>query len=249
MQCPSCNHLNISDFPFCEECLTLLPKRPGSELAFELDMASEKPRGERGKWPPFPWNPKDLEHKVFGREKTIDSLLKNWGEVVSTWTGTLHLLVSEFGMGKNQVVRKLAERARLQEPQGRVIVVKCPEKAGVYGLWDHVIRSLFDIPMDASPEDAGEQLLMEVRNYLPREAEEVAGLVADLIGFVVPNRKPEMEQPGADAVMSRSAGALYRLLQAVAREPMLLVVVQANRASAHLPLAAALETSLKSLQR
>ena len=57
-----------------------------------------------------------------------------------------------------------------------------------------------------------------------------------------------MQQPGADAVMSRSAGALYRLLQAVAREPMLLVVVHANRASAaSLALAAALETSLKAL--
>lgn len=248
MQCPSCQHVNISDFPFCENCLALLPTRPGNELAFDLDMAAEQPRRNRGSWPPFPWNPSSLEHKVFGREKTIESLLVDWGNVVSTWTGTLHLLVSEFGMGKNQVVRQLAKQAKLKEPQGRVIVVRCPEKAGVYGLWNHVIRSLFDIPMDSSPEDAGEKLLLEVRNYLPSEAEEVAGLVSDLIGFRLPNRKPELEQPGADAVMSRSAGALYRLLQSVAREPMMLVIVQANRASAaSLALAAALETSLKSL--
>jgi tetratricopeptide (TPR) repeat protein len=248
MQCPSCGHLNISDFPFCEECLTLLPKRPGSDLAFELDMNEDEPKKDVGKWPPFPWNPRKLEHKVFGRDKQIQTLLDSYGEVVSTWTGTLHLLVSEFGMGKNQVVKKLAERARIQEPQGRVVVIKCPEKGGVYILWDHIIRTLFEIPMSASPEDAGEILLREVQHYLPSEATEVAGLVADLVGFVVPNRVPEMQQPGADAVMSRSAGALYRLLQAVAREPMLLVVVQANRASAaSLALVAALETSLKSL--
>ena len=132
MQCPNCGHHNISDFPFCEECLTLLPKRPGSDLAFELDLANEGPKKNAGNWPPFPWNPQDLEHKVFGRDKQIQTLLDCWGDVVSTWTGTLHLLVSEFGMGKNQVVKKLAERARIQEPQGRVVVIKCPEKGGVY---------------------------------------------------------------------------------------------------------------------
>ena len=137
-------------------------------------------------------------------------------------------------MGKNQVVKKLAERARIQEPQGRVVVIKCPEKGGVYILWDHIVRTLFDIPMNASPEDAGTILLREVQHYLPSEADEVAGLVSDLVGFVIPEREPEMQQPGADAVMSRSAGALYRLMQAVAREPMLLVVVHANRASASL---------------
>ena len=40
--------------------------------------------------------------------------------------------------------------------------------------------------------------------------------------------------------MSRSAGALYKDSQTVSREPMLLVIVQANRASAaSLALAAA----------
>ena len=99
--------------------------------------------------------------------------------------------------------------------------------------------------MNASPEDAG--TIGSARcSIIPSEADEVAGLVSILLDSL-PEREPEMQQPGADAVMSRSAGR-YRLLQAVAREPMLLVVVHANRASAaSLALAAALETSLKAL--
>ena len=248
MQCPNCGHDNVSEFPFCEECLVLLPKRPDSELSFDLEAAAVRPKIGGDNWPPFPWNPETLEHRVFGRDKTIDTLLARWDHVVTTWTGSLHLLVSEFGMGKNQVTKHLAERARIQQPQGRVVVIRCAEKSGTYGLWNQVIRALFDIPMNASPEDAGEKLLQEVRNYLPSEADEVAGLVGDLVGFKLPNRQPELVNPGGDAVMSRSAGALYRLMQSVSREPMLLVIVQANRASAaSLALAAALETALKTL--
>ena len=66
----------------------------------------------------------------------------------------------------------------------------------------------------------------EVQHYLPSEADEVAGLVSDLVGFVIPEREPEMQQPGADA--DESCWCTYRLLQAVAREPMLLVVVHAT---------------------
>ena len=123
--------------------------------------------------------------------------------------GLLHLLVSEFGMG-GESRQASTERARIQQPQGRVVVIRCAEKSGTHGLWNQVIRALFDIPMNASPEDAGEKLLQEVRNYLPSEADEVAGLVGDLVGFKLPNRQPELVNPGGDAVMSRSAGALYR---------------------------------------
>ncbi len=41
MKCPSCGHLNLTDFPFCEECLTSLPVRPGTSGlgGFDLDRA------------------------------------------------------------------------------------------------------------------------------------------------------------------------------------------------------------------
>ena len=52
MKCPACAHENVSDFPFCEECLTLLPARPGNELAFELDVETETQKEQVAGWPP-----------------------------------------------------------------------------------------------------------------------------------------------------------------------------------------------------
>ena len=83
MECPSCNHVNISDFPFCEECLTLLPKRPDSDLAFDLDVEHEQTPTKSGQWPPFPWNP-ETRAQGFWRDKPIQTLLDSWRDVVST---------------------------------------------------------------------------------------------------------------------------------------------------------------------
>ena len=105
MQCPSCQHENVSDFPFCEECLTLLPARPGNKLAFELDIAAvEEPEIAAG-WPPFQWNPSKLTNRLIGRDKVLDELVTAWSATTSTWTSRLQLLVSEFGMGKGQITR------------------------------------------------------------------------------------------------------------------------------------------------
>ena len=247
MKCPNCGYNNVSDFPFCESCLELLPTRPGNELAFELDENSSSDSGDHARgWPPFPWNPTTLEDRLIGREKAIESLLAGWNEVVRKWTGRLHLLVSEFGMGKNQVVAHFAREAIRREPQAQVVRIKCPEHGGAYRMWDVIIRALFDISPEADPEEAGTALLKAAERVLPDEHREIVTLIADLVGYRVPGHLGPSVGVDQEAQASRSAGALSRLLQAVARDPLLVVIGQANRSTAaSLALVGSLEASLK----
>ena len=246
MKCPACGHENVSDFPFCEECLTLLPARPGNTLAFELDVGASEERKQTKGWPPFPWNPARMRNRLIGRDKSLDELLSAWDKTVKSWTGRLHLLVSEFGMGKGQVSRRLAEEAIRREPQGLVVSIRCPERGGPYRMWDAVIRGLFNIDETAGPAEAGARLLDGVGEYLTDEVEEVAGVIADLVGYRLPGRRGAVDSVEGEAIVSRGAGALSRLLGAVAQEPLMLIISQANRGSvASLSLVGALEASLK----
>jgi len=247
VKCPNCSYNNVSDFPFCESCLELLPTRPGNELAFELDEvnATKSEDHTRG-WPPFPWNPPNLEDRLIGREKAIESLLDGWNEVVRKWTGRLHLLVSEFGMGKNQVVVHFAREAIRREPQAQVVRITCPEHGGPYRMWDVILRTLFDISLEASPEEAGTALLKAAQRVLPDESREMVTLVADMVGYRISGHLAPTTVTDQEALASRSAGALSRLLEAVARDPLLIIVSQANRSTAaSLALAGSLEASLK----
>ncbi|MEE2757355.1 MAG: tetratricopeptide repeat protein [Myxococcota bacterium] len=245
MKCPSCQHENVSDFPFCEECLTLLPARPGNELAFELDIATTQEPEVVAGWPPFPWNPSRLPNRLVGREKVLHELLNGWTTTVSTWTSRLHLLVSEFGMGKSQITRRLAADAKKREPDAKIIRVRCPERGGPYRLWDVILREMFEIPDTATGIEFADLLRAGVGQYLQEEATEVARAIADLLGYQFEGQKVSGEGDG-EAVVSRGVGALSRLLTAVASEPFLLIVAQANRgSSSSLALMGALEASLK----
>ena len=74
---------------------------------------------------------------------------------------------------------------------------------------------------------------------------EVASVIGDLLGYQIPGHTAAKATEG-EAIVGRGAGALSRLLTAVASEPLLLVISQANRGSASsLALAGALEASLK----
>ena len=245
-KCPNCGYNNVSDFPFCESCLELLPTRPGNELAFELDVSASQNEDHAHGWPPFPWNPPDLEDRLIGRDKATGKLVEGWNEVVRKWTGRLHLLVSEFGMGKNQVVVHFAREAIRREPQAQVVRITCPEHGGPYRMWDVVLRALFDVPAEADPEEAGRLLLQAAEKRLPEEAREIVGLIADLVGYRIPGHLSASPSTDPEALVSRSAGALSRLLEAVARDPLLIIVTQADRGtSASLALAGSLEASLK----
>lgn len=253
MNCPSCSHQNLSDFPFCEQCLAFLPVRSGLSArgALDLDDAEGTPGGQPGpKWPPFPWNPHDLIDPLIGRDRAVRALMTGFEEVVSTWKARIHLLVSESGMGKSRVATAFIEAAREREPDVRVVRARCPARGGPFRMWDAIVRAALEMPADADGIEAGARLLAAVREALPEDAAnatEIAGPIAWLLDWDVEG-KPQ-PGPGVDheALVGRGTGALGRLLATISvARPILIVVDHANSASARsLALAGAIEATVK----
>ena len=250
MKCPSCGHLNLTDFPFCEECLTSLPMRPGTSGAggFDLDRAGGGTATASGEWPAFPWNPKELANPVIGRDRAIKRLVAGFAETTATWTSRLQLLVSEYGMGKARVGKELGRRAVEHDADSLVVVARCPATGGTFRMWDAVLRAAFDIPGSADPAAAGLKLTEAVREFLPDELDDVVGSISHLVGYDTPSRPEPGPAVDVEALNGRGSAALSRLLAAMSiKRPLLIIVNNANRASARsLALASAVEATLKS---
>ena len=251
MKCPACKHQNLTDFPFCEQCLTLLPVRPGTSGAggFDLDRASPGAfdADDLASWPPFPWNPRKLEDPVIGRERAIKELAEGFNSVVETWTSRVHLLVSEYGMGKARVAKALVESAGKTHADAQIIRARCPATGGPFRMWDALLRAICEVPSAGDALDAGARLIATVQEVLPEEALEIAGPIAHLVDWEVESRP--RRGPGIDdeALNGRGTAALIRLLAAMSiQRPLLLIVDNANRASARsLALAGAVDATLK----
>ena len=251
MKCPSCQHQNLTDFPFCEQCLTLLPVRPGTSGAggFDLDRggAGDFEADFLSSWPPFPWNPRKLPNPVIGRERALKQLSGGFDAVVETWTARIHLLVSEYGMGKARLARALADAATKTHPDARVIRARCPATGGPFRMWDALLRALCEVPSSGDTVEAGARLVATLQEALPEEAAELIGPIAHLLDWEVdsrPRRGPGIDE---EALNGRGTAALIRLLAGLSiQRPLLIIVDNANRASARsLALAGAIEATLK----
>ncbi len=201
----------------------------------------------RGKWPPFEWNPADLDNALIGREAALADLVRAFEDVVTGWAMRIQLLVSEYGLGKSRLSSAFVDEARSREPATFVVRVRCPATGVHYRMWDTILRAAFDVPAAADDVEAGALLVQAVERYLPEEAAEVAALIAWLVGYEVCG-KPVLPV-GADdeALIARCVGALGRLLEAIALErPLLILVRKANHASARdFALASALEATIE----
>ncbi len=243
MKCLECQHENVSDFPFCEVCLELLPSQSDT-LAFDLSdyegNTAEAP--VEPSYQPFAWNPPGTTDTLIGREKAIEELLEGWDVVRKTWTGRIQLLVGESGMGKGRVGAAVGDEAKRREPDARVVRVECPQQGGAYRMWDAVLRQLFDIPPLADGDVAVGRIELGLIDYLPEQATQVASLVGQLVGYKTSQTEP---LTGAAAV-GPGSGALVRLLATMAYEPLIIVIDRANRSTREsMELAAVIEAALK----
>jgi tetratricopeptide (TPR) repeat protein len=251
MKCPSCKHQNLTDFPFCEQCLALLPIRPGTSGAggFDLDRAAPGAfdADDLATWPPFPWNPRKLPDPIMGRERAIKQLAEGFDAVVDTWTSRIHLLVSEYGMGKARVAKALADAASKRHADTLLIRARCPASGGPFRMWDALLRAICEVPASGDAVEAGARLVATVEEALPDEVLEIAGPIAHLLDWEVDSRP--RRGPGIDdeALNGRGTAALIRLFAAMSiQRPLLVIVDNANRASARsLALAGAIEATLK----
>ncbi|PKN58483.1 MAG: hypothetical protein CVU56_05655 [Deltaproteobacteria bacterium HGW-Deltaproteobacteria-14] len=219
-------------------------------MLFDGDATTARPDEAmvpRGKWPPFPWNPSDLDNPVIGRDEARKSLMGAFEDVVTDWIVRVQLLVSEYGMGKSRLMAAFVDEARAREPETTVVRVKCPPTGGPYRLWDAILREAFGIPSAAEAAEAGALLHQAVEQHLPEGAAEVTALIAYLVGYDVPGRPVIAVGADEDALVARCVGALGRLLEAMAfSRPLLLIVSHANRASARdFSLASAVEATVK----
>ncbi len=204
----------------------------------------DEPMTPRGKWPPFPWNPSDLDNPMVGRDEALDELGAAFEEVLRDWLVRIHLLVSDYGLGKSRLLSTFVEQAREREPGTFVIEVRCPMAGaggGPYRLWDAVVRAAFRVPGDADALLAAAHVRRAVERWLDHDAAE---LIAHLVG---PGEPAALGVDEDEALMARSVGALGRLLEALSFEkPLLILVDDANRASARdFALASALGAALK----
>ncbi len=194
----------------------------------------------RGKWPPFPWNPADLDNPLIGRDEALSELARAFEDVVSDWMVRIQLVVSDYGLGKSRLMSAFIAAALEREPSTSCIEVRCPNAGGgggPYRLWDAVVRKAFDVPAEADAIEAGALVRRGVERYLPSD---LATLVSQVVGA------PSTEQDD-DASMARCIGAIGRLFEALAFEkPLLIVVDDANRASARdFALASAFASTVK----
>jgi tetratricopeptide (TPR) repeat protein len=248
MKCPACQHENLSDFPFCEQCLELLPAlgagRAGGFDLLEDGPSATAPMGST--WPPFPWNPRDLQNPLIGREKAVAALVAGFEEVRKGLHARIHLLVSAYGLGKSRVVGAMVKRARELEEDTRVVRTRCPNAGRPFRMWDGVIRATFAIPTDADPESAGAHLVQALEDDDIDEAKELATLIGALLGYQIPGVRASFDEDD-EAVVGRGTAAISRALGAVAAKRTLLIVVEnANAASRpSLTLASSLEATLR----
>lgn len=200
---------------------------------------TDEPMPARGQWPPFPWNPPDLDNPLIGRDEALDSLARAFEDVVSDWMVRIQLVVSDYGLGKSRLMSAFIAAARGREPSTAVIEVRCPVAGGgggPYRLWDAVVRRAFDVPAEADALEAAALVRRGAERYLTPE---LAALVSQVVG---PQRDNDDE-----AAMARVIGAIGRLFEALAFEkPLLVVVDDANRASSRdFALASALTNTVK----
>jgi tetratricopeptide (TPR) repeat protein len=250
MNCPSCGHTNLSDFPFCEQCLTLLPERPEARPVWSFDL--EDPGGgdhgeRRSDWPPFPWNPSDLPNPLIGRERSLKELKTAWDEVVKTWTTRIHLLTGEYGIGKGRLATELARYAIGIDSTTRVVRVACSSSSGPYRLWDLVIRQLFEIPEAAHGPEARACLQSALEARPEGRGAEAARMIGWLLGYDRHRETENLDAMEREAQVGRASGALIRVLDGLSKErPLLIIADDANRVPASsLALAGAIEATLK----
>ena len=99
LKCPNCDHNNLSHFPFCEQCLTVLPVDTEGTKGppFQQDRmvtGEDEPNTSHVAWPAFPWNPRNLKEPLIGRDYAIAELEAGWSDVLKNWRGRIHLLLA-----------------------------------------------------------------------------------------------------------------------------------------------------------
>jgi class 3 adenylate cyclase/tetratricopeptide (TPR) repeat protein len=156
---------------------------------------------------------------LIGREEELKTLLAG-ATAAQGGSGRIIEIVGEPGAGKS----RLLEEVRRREPELRLLTAQCGQyaRSSPYFAMRAMLRSIAGIPIDASPDDAGERLTSFITQVAP---EQTAWLPLLAIPFEaqIPIT-PEVERVAPQFRRARSHTAVADVITATITDPTLILV-------------------------
>jgi tetratricopeptide (TPR) repeat protein len=241
MRCPSCGHINITHFGFCEVCLSILDLSPDVRDALQGDGAfaeeritpapTDGPHAGRVR-KALPWLPKN-EPEAFVHEAIVIDLAERFHRAANEGRCERVVITGDSGMGKTRLVREFLTAINA-EPKYVFAADGHDDGVGPLSLFRGLLKSRYGISPDLDPIAAAEALHQEI--VALHEAEDPvrdAHLIGHLVGLTI-RSSPYLvvASDELEGVRHRAMQALTRLLVRDARQrPLLLIIDEFHLAS------------------
>ncbi len=234
MRCPSCSHVNITHFGFCEKCLSILdPSSPAAEALRTPGLFAEEGAGVESESKEsdapvrkmLPWLSPDVP-EVFMHDARVRELEGKYNRAAIEGRCERVLVYGDPGMGKTRFVREFMHAI---EPQPKYIFMADAhdDGAGPLALFRSLLKSRYGIGSEVDPIEAANRLYDEIvaLHDVPDPMHD-----AHLIGFLLDmsiRKSPyvALRSEEQEGLKFMALQALTRLLIRDARQRALLIVV------------------------
>lgn len=247
MDCPRCGHANVSNFRFCEVCLSPLASAEAGDHALpdvvgqffdDADLIEASPVvSSRGAVAvtrfELPWLPRGHRLGLQGRDGDVEAIGALVADALSASQGQALLVRGELGSGRSRLLVAVADGVRAKVPGTRFLVCSAQGCHRPYSLVERLLRLRFDIPDYLGGTIAGERFERAGEALFgDATGAEVARTCGPMLGFHFWNEHDIDFEDRLEA--SRRAGeALHALwLRDLHEAPAVLVVDDAGDADA-----------------
>ncbi|MBR58854.1 MAG: hypothetical protein CMH54_12650 [Myxococcales bacterium] len=234
MRCPSCSHVNITHFGFCEKCLSILdPSSPAAEALRSPGLFAEEGAGsdvdaQESDAPvrkTLPWLSPDVP-EVFMHDTRVRELEEKYSSAAIQGRCERILVYGDPGMGKTRFVREFMHAI---EPQPKYIFMADAhdDGAGPLALFRSLLKSRYGIGSEVDPIEAANRLYEEiVALHDVSDPTHDAHLIGFLLGMSVRTSPyAALRTAEQEGLKFMALQALTRLLIRDARQRALLIVV------------------------
>jgi len=172
---------------------------------------------------------KGLHAPLVGREEELSALQSTFESTLRQNRWQAVALVGEAGVGKSRLQREFVAWLAETDPQIHVLTGRCyaHTQATPYHLMAELMRGLFNLGSDASPDAALAQLSEALRLLDPHAEEEFRyrlGSLASVLGL--PMEDDPLQRLEPEQRRDRTFLSLERLLMAVSSAAPLLVIIE-----------------------
>ena len=234
MRCPSCGHINITHFGFCERCLGLLDaespealalKTPGAFSEERISLPVQSHGVEQSVRKELPWIPSGSS-EPFMQQAQVEILKERFEKAVDIGLCERVLIAGDPGMGKTRLAREFMASVDAI-PKYVFLADGHDDGAGPLVLFRNLLKSRYDISPDLDPVDAGQQLFSEIVELHDGDDPEMdAHLVGFLLGMSIPGSPfLKVRSEEKEGLRFRAMQAFTRVLARDARNRALLFIV------------------------